>query len=112
MDFRVEKIGDVAIVSLPGDVLDASNTQEFKQNIEPILESNSRVVLDMTEMRFIDSSGCGALLSCLRKLKTRGGDLRLLHVSKIVRGAFKLIRLDQILGIHDSREDALKAFKA
>ena len=109
MEFALEKIDDVVVVNLPGDVLDANNSPEFKQNIAPVLEENRKVVFDMGQMRFIDSSGCGALLSCLRSLRGQGGELRLCGVSDQVGSLFKLIRLDQILGVFGSREEAIRA---
>ena len=111
MKFEMEEMGHVAIVTPEGDVLDAHNSPEFKQDVSPILESRSQVIFDMSGMRFIDSSGCGALLSCLRKLKAKGGDLRLFGLSKQVQSLFQIIRLDQILGTHETRDDALKAFQ-
>ena len=111
MKFEMEEIGPVMILTLEGDVLDANNSPEFKQEVSPLLEAGSQVIFDLSGMRFIDSSGCGALLSCLRKLKAKGGDLKLFGLSKQVRSLFQIIRLDQILGTHETRDDALKAFQ-
>jgi anti-sigma B factor antagonist len=77
MELSVEVSGDVAVVGLFVDELDASNTAEFKQQIAPILAEHPKLVIDMAEVRFIDSSGLGAMLSCLRQLGAKGGDLKL-----------------------------------
>jgi len=69
-------------------------------------------VLDMSGLSFVDSSGCGALLSCLRKVKTKAGDLKLCSVSSQIRDLFKVIRMDQIFDIFETREEAVKAFAA
>jgi anti-sigma B factor antagonist len=68
MNCCIEQIDGVSIIVLPGETLDAGNSKEFKREMEPLLKENARLVFDMSQMRFIDSSGCGALLSCLRKL--------------------------------------------
>ena len=111
MKFEMEEMGHIAIVTPEGDFLDANNSPEFKQGVSSMIESRSQVVFDMSGMRFIDSSGCGVFLSCLRKLQSKGGDLKLFGLSKQVRSLFQIIRLDQILGTHETREDALKAFQ-
>ena len=49
---------------LPGEQLDASNAKEFKRDIAPLLEPCRKVVFDLRELRFVDSSGLGAILSC------------------------------------------------
>lgn len=112
MELSVEKTGDVAVVGLFVDELDASNTAEFKQQMAPILAEHRKVVIDLGQVRFIDSSGLGAMLSCLRQLSGKGGDLKLCGLSRSVRAAFELVRLHRVLDIHTTRADAVKAFAA
>ena len=112
MELSVEIAGDVAVVELFLDELDASNTAEFKLQMTPILAEHQRVVLDLTQLRFIDSSGLGAMLSCLRQLSQKGGDLKLCGLSKSVRAAFELVRLHRVLDIHATREQAIGAFRS
>lgn len=111
MEFSVERVGDIAIVDLPGEMLDASNSSELKQDVAPIIEANTKVVFDMTHLRFVDSSGCGALLSCLRKINAKGGDLKLCGVTKPVRVLFEAIRMHRIFEIFNTKEEAIKAFQ-
>jgi len=68
MELKVEKVGDVSVIKVPGRSLEASNVEEFKQDILPILNESGRVVLDIKNLDFVDSSGLGAFLSCLRTL--------------------------------------------
>ena len=76
MQIAVERVGNVAVAVVPVEELDASNAGEFKRDIAPLLDANARVVLDLTGVRFVDSSGLGAFISCLRKLNAKGGDLK------------------------------------
>ena len=110
MELVTEKIGDVAVVVLPVEELDAGNTAEFKRDVAPLLEQSTRIVFDLGKLRFIDSSGLGAFLSCLRKVNASGGDLKLCRISKQVRTVFELVRLHRILEIHETREAAAAAF--
>ncbi len=111
MDFNCKKIDDVAVVVLPGETLEASNSEDFKQDIAPLLEVNTKMVFDMSQIKFVDSSGFGALLSCLRKLKEQGGDLKLFALSKPVGALFRMIRMDRIVDIFNTKEEALRAFQ-
>jgi len=111
MEFSVERIGDITIVDLPGDMLDASNSAELKQDVASVIETNTQVVFDMSHLRFVDSSGCGALLSCLRKINAKGGDLKLCGVTKPVRVLFEAIRMHRIFEIFNTKEEAIKAFQ-
>ncbi len=113
MELRTEPAGEVTLVMIPGDTLDAGNSQEFKNEVAPILEQHRQVVFDMSGLIFVDSSGCGALLSCLRKVKDEGrGDLLLCSVSSQVQDLFKVVRMDQVFRIFESREEAVRAFAA
>jgi len=111
MLFAIEKFGDVAVTVVPVDELDASNAAEFKRDIAPLLEANARLVLDLSRLRFVDSSGLGAFISCLRKLNAKGGDLKLFGMSKQVRAVFELVRMHRVFDIVGSREDAVRAFQ-
>jgi anti-sigma B factor antagonist len=111
MQLTCEKRGEVAVCAVPVEELDASNTAEFKREIAPVLEANGKVVLDLSRVRFVDSSGLGAFISCLRKLNAKGGDLKLSGMSTSVRGVFELVRMHRVFDILPTREDAVRAFE-
>lgn len=112
MEISIENVEGVAVGVVPIDELDASNAAEFKRDIAPALAANTRLVLDLSRMRFIDSSGLGAMLSCLRQLTGKGGDLKLCGLSKQVRALFELVRMHRIFDIYDTRAEAVGAFHA
>lgn len=111
MEIDADKVGNVAVAVIPLDELDASNVGELKRDMGPILEANTRLVIDLSRLRFIDSSGLGAMLSCLRHLSAKGGDLKLCGMSKQVRATFELVRMHRIFEIFSSREEAVQAFQ-
>ena len=111
MEIAVDKIGSIAVASVPVDELDASNAEEFKRDIAPILQANTKLVLDLSKLRFVDSSGFGAMLSCLRQLSAKSGDLKLCGMSKQVRALFELVRMHRIFDIYGTKEEAARAFQ-
>ena len=112
MEIPVQKIDSVSIARIPVDELDASNAGEFKRDIGPVLQANTKLVLDLEQLRFVDSSGLGAMLSCLRQLSGKGGDLNLCGMSSQVRALFEIVRMHRIFDIYGSREEAVKAFQS
>ena len=112
MELTTEQIADITIVVLPGEQLDAGNAKEFKRDIAAVLEPCSKVVFDLRELRFVDSSGLGAFISCLRKLNAKGGELKLCGLSKQVRAVFELVRMHRVFDILGTREEAVHAFDA
>jgi anti-sigma B factor antagonist len=111
MEIAVDKIGDVAVAAIPVEELDASNAGDFKRDMAPLLEAHTKLVIDLGRLRFVDSSGLGAFISCLRKLNGKGGDLKLCNMSRQVRAVFELVRMHRIFDILGSREEAARAFQ-
>ena len=112
MEIAVDRIGSVAVAAVSVDELDASNAGEFKRDIAPVLQANTSLVLDLSRLRFVDSSGLGAMLSFLRQLSAKKGDLKLCGMSKQVRALFELVRMHRIFDIYGTREEAVKAFQS
>lgn len=110
MELTVDRIGKVTVVQVPVENLDASNTKEFKRQVSPLLEAKGKLVFDMAKVKFVDSSGLGALLSCLRQVNAEGGDLKICGLTKQVRVIFELVRMHRIFEIFNTREEAAKAF--
>ena len=114
MDTTLEAVGPVTIITPSGIYLDASRSKEFRRNVVDTLTAPSLILLDLSQIQFIDSSGCGAILACSRQVNPTGqgpGDLKLCGVSKQVRLVFEMVRLHKIMEIYNSREEALRAFE-
>jgi anti-sigma B factor antagonist len=111
MEITAKIEGDVAVVELAIEELDAGNVEQFKHDLAPVLEAHAKVVLDLEQLRFLDSSGLGAFLSCLRKLNAKSGDLKLCGMSKQIHEVFHLVRMHRIFDIFNTREEAVSAFQ-
>jgi anti-sigma B factor antagonist len=112
MKLETIDINGVTIVAIPLERLDASNSVEFKKLMEPIMAQNSKVAVDLTAVRFMDSSGLGALLSCLRVVANQKGDLKLFGMKVSVRTLFELVRMHRIFEIVSTQDDAVQAFQS
>ena len=108
MELMVEKIGDVTIVAVNVEVLDANNAEVFRRAIAPVLKDCRKLVLDLDRVQFVDSRGCGAILSCLKRISPAGGDLKLCRVTRPVLKIFELIRMPSICEIVSTREEAVQ----
>jgi len=101
-----------AIVSFSIENLDASNVKAFREAIQEVTGSRQIVLLDMSPLNFVDSSGLGALLSVLRTMNAKSGQLRLFGMTKPVKALFELVRMHRIFAIYNSREEALEELAA
>lgn len=110
MQMTTDKISNVTVVTVPGPNLDAANHKEFKAHLAEIVKENSRIVLDLKELEFIDSSGLGAILSCFRQVNAVGGDLKLCNMNDSVRILFELVRMHRVFEIYGTCEEAVAVF--
>jgi anti-sigma B factor antagonist len=112
MEITVQRVGDVSVANIPVEDLDAGNVAEFKRDMAAVVDSGTRLLLDLSRLRFVDSSGLGAFISFLRKLNAKGGDLKLCGMSKPVRAVFELVRMHRVFEIFPTREEAIRAFES
>jgi anti-sigma B factor antagonist len=110
MEPVVEKVGDVTIVAVNVEELDAANADAFRRAIAPVLKDCRKLVLDLDRVQFVDSRGCGTILSCLKHVSAAGGDLKLCRVTRPVLKVFELIRMHSICEIVSTKEEAVEAF--
>lgn len=100
----------VFLVRLDSETLQSHNVGEFKTAVREVLQAHTRLVLDLSDVKFIDSSGLSALLTCLLAAHARQSDLRLCSLNQSVRALFDLLRLNSVFSVHDDVDLALKSY--
>ncbi|MBN2650849.1 MAG: STAS domain-containing protein [Spirochaetales bacterium] len=105
MDF--DNKNDILIVTPRIDNIDASNVNIFKKKIIPEMENYKNMILDLRNIAFVDSSGLGSFLSFLKRLEEKNGTLVLCEVPRSVKLLFEIVRLQEIITIKDTKEDAV-----
>jgi anti-sigma B factor antagonist len=73
---------------------------------ETVAAGRTRIVVDLAQVTFVDSSGLGAMIAGLKTAQQAGGDLRLAEVPAQVMTVLRLTNLDRVLRAHDTVADA------
>lgn len=108
MEIRLEKVNDVTVVVLEGEI-NVTNSNELRNQFIKIAQGGcNKVVGDFKDVTFIDSSGLATLIEMFQRLKAAGGKLRLCNVNKKICGIFEITKVHKLINILDSREEALK----
>jgi anti-sigma B factor antagonist len=106
MEITEGKIKNSTILMLNGR-LDASSSNSLKEKITSLSkEKQVRLIVDMGGVDFIDSSGLGSLVSCLRSVNKLGGDIIITSLQDHVRAVIELTRLHRIFQIFDDAQTA------
>ena len=108
---KVGQIGDVTVITVPGPRLDASQSTMFKRDVSPVLAVSSKVIFDMSGLQFMDSTGLGTIVSCLKVLNAAGGDLKLCGMTKQIRALFELVRMHRVFDIYNTTDEAVSAYQ-
>lgn len=104
-----EVLDSVEVLSFEVDKLDSMNYKDFKSEAKQIVAAGGKVVLDVSDLKFVDSSGLGAILSLLRHLREQEGDLAIAGPQPAIVILFELVHLERIVGVYETREEARAA---
>ena len=97
---------DIFVLRLPMERLDAAAAPEFKARLsEEISEDMRLIIVDFSEVAFVDSTGLGAIVSLL-KMMPRDGKLAVAGLNSSTLRLFQLTRLDRVFEIFDDVEEA------
>jgi len=114
MQFDVATDNGATIIRPTAERLDIEGAGEFRSMLLTLIEQgNRRLVVDLKDVTFIDSSGLGALVSALKTLKrTDGaGDVRLARVQPPVVSLLEIIRLNRVFTSYQTVEQAIQSFQ-
>lgn len=112
MEYEIEEKGSVSIVRINEErATILQGVDELKKALLDIIEQGHvNLVVDMSKVEFADSSMLGALVSALKMVTRKRGDLKIVGLNPPVRAIFELTRLYRVFEIFESRDDAVASF--
>ena len=111
MNLICEKKDAVTVIFVKEERLDAHNSGELKSELAGLFDRNEKnVLVDLREVRFIDSSGLGALVSGFKNAISHHGSLKLSGLQPLVKSMFELTRLHRVFEIFGTAEEALETY--
>jgi anti-sigma B factor antagonist len=109
MDFAIQNVDDLVAVIRGEGRLNMVSAPDLRTAVaEAVAAGRPRVVVDLSGVEFMDSSGLGALVGCLKTTRQAGGDLRIAAPSEQVTMVLKLSNLDRILTSYATPTDAYR----
>ena len=99
---------NVELVTLPKQLLMADAPRAKNDLLRIANKQQPRVIMDMSQLEYIDSSGLAVLVSCLQKTRRNSGELCLFGVRDTVRVLLDLTRLNDVLPIADEKDAAIE----
>ncbi|MDX9758668.1 MAG: STAS domain-containing protein [Bacteroidota bacterium] len=103
--------GDVVVLALKGNLMGDPETTEFRDKIKSLVRDGFlKIVLDVSKVKWINSSGLGALISALATVNNAGGDLRIANVTEKINSLFMITQLIKVFKSFETIERAIASF--
>lgn len=113
MDFTITHDGGINIVALKGSLLADVQTREILEQASALIQDGKvNFIIDMSQLKFINSSGLGMLLTCLLKARKNRGELILANVPEQVSNLLNITKLSSVFSMAESVNDAKTKFPA
>lgn len=112
MSIKEKIIGDIVVLSLKGNLMGEPDTTDLRDKIYSLLQDNFvNIVLDLSKVKWVNSSGLGTLISSMTSIKNKGGELRLANVTDKVESLFVITQLIKVFKTYETVDRAVASFK-
>lgn len=109
MNYKEELIDKVLLLSLEGDLIGGGDTDALLERVKFYVEKGViKCIVDISDVRYINSSGIGLLITILTKVRNKEGELILINPSEQVKKLLIITKLNAIFSILKTREEAIK----
>jgi len=107
------EVGDVLILHLQGPITLGDATRRFRALIQEKLQAgNKKIVLNLAEVYYLDSSGLGELVAAYTAALRSGGKLKLMKLTSRVKDLAQLTKVYQVFEVFDDEDSAVRSFQA
>lgn len=107
------KVGEVALVNAAGKLTLGEGTSALRTKIRELVDGGSRrIVLNLADVNYMDSSGLGELIAAHTTVATAGGEIKLLNLAKRMHDLLKLTKLYTVFETFEDEAEAVASFPA
>jgi len=114
MDMKIEirTVGDISILDCSGKITLGEGTMAVRNTVRDILKNNGKkIILNLADVNYIDSSGIGELVSTYTTVTNSGGQFILLSLTKKIQELLQITKLLTVFQVFDSEQAAVASFK-
>jgi anti-sigma B factor antagonist len=106
------EVGVITLVDLSGRIALGEGSALLRKTIRDLLDNgNNKIILNLGDVNYIDSSGIGELVSGFTAVRSRGGELKLLHLTKKVHDLLQITKLFTVFDVFTDEPTAVRSFQ-
>ena len=105
------QVGDVSVIDAVGRITLGEGSSTLREKIKDVVNGGQKkILLNLGEVSYIDSSGIGELVSGFTTVTNHGGSLKLLNLTKRVKDLLQITKLYTVFEVHDDEAGAVRSF--
>jgi anti-sigma B factor antagonist len=105
------QVGDVTVIDAAGRITLGEGASQFRDTIRDLAsKGNRKILLNLSEVSYIDSSGIGELVSGFTTVTNGGGQLKLVGLSKRIKDLLQITKLYTVFDVYDEEATAVRSF--
>ena len=105
------QVGDVTVIDANGRITLGEGSSTFRDTIKDLTaRGNKKLLLNLGEVSYIDSSGIGEMVSGFTSVTNQGGELKLLHLNKRVKDLLQITKLYTVFEVFEDEAAAVRSF--
>jgi anti-sigma B factor antagonist len=108
---NTRQVGDVSVVDVAGRITLGEGSSALRDTLRDMVAKNQKkILLNLADVSYIDSSGIGELVSGFTSVTNNGGQLKLLNLTKRVRDLLQITKLYTVFDVHEDEAAAVRSF--
>jgi len=112
MKIGVKNYDDVYVLTLKGKLMGGPETTAVHDKVKELIEEDKkRIVLDLSKVKWMNSSGLGVIMGCFTSLKNADGELKICGASEKVKSLFMITKLVTLFESYKNVKEAVESFK-
>ncbi|MEA3489980.1 MAG: STAS domain-containing protein [Candidatus Omnitrophota bacterium] len=110
MRIKQNEVNGISVYRVNGDI-DIKTSPEVKKSFDDDIKlKQEKIVVNLKDVGYVDSSGLATLVEILKNMRAYGGRLKLTNLSAKVKGLFEITKLDKLFDIFGEEDEALASF--
>jgi anti-sigma B factor antagonist len=112
MKIETRTVGDVRILDCSGKITLGEGTMSIRNTVRDVLQAGGKkIILNLADVRYIDSAGVGELMSAYTTVVNNSGELKLLNLTKKIRDTLAITKLLTVFDVSDEESASLASFR-
>jgi anti-sigma B factor antagonist len=109
LEYKLSEEKGIQLLSLSGELIDKNQANELMKSMDTLIEEGkNKLLIDLSELKYMNSSGLNVLIQLLSKTRTAGGESVIFNVNKKVNDLLVITKLNTLFKVADTKEAALK----